>query len=105
MFAYNVGAGMLPRKLSSGAVHPSWIDWPNDMTEQQKKREARPIKGEAGDKRSLSDAARRALVEAQERRQTDSQEAANSPTELDGRDGPEPTRYGDWEKSGLAKDF
>ena len=25
--------------------------------------------------------------------------------ELGGRDGPEPTRYGDWEKKGIAVDF
>jgi hypothetical protein len=27
------------------------------------------------------------------------------PTELGGRNGPEPVRYGDWEKKGLAIDF
>ena len=27
------------------------------------------------------------------------------PPELGGRDGPEPVRYGDWEKKGLAVDF
>ena len=27
------------------------------------------------------------------------------PTELGGRDGPEPTRYGDWEKDGITHDF
>jgi hypothetical protein len=27
------------------------------------------------------------------------------PVELGGRDGPEPVRYGDWEKKGLAVDF
>ncbi|WP_416899793.1 MAG: DUF1674 domain-containing protein [Minwuia sp.] len=25
--------------------------------------------------------------------------------EVDGRDGPEPTRYGDWEKKGIISDF
>lgn len=25
--------------------------------------------------------------------------------EVGGRDGPEPTRYGDWEKKGIAVDF
>lgn len=25
--------------------------------------------------------------------------------EIGGRDGPEPTRYGDWEKKGIAYDF
>ena len=31
--------------------------------------------------------------------------AAEQPKELQGRDGPEPTRYGDWEKDGLTSDF
>lgn len=58
--------------------------------------------------RRLAEAAERALAEAAERRaQSDDQarEQAPAPTELGGRDGPEPTRYGDWEKKGLAVDF
>lgn len=27
------------------------------------------------------------------------------PREIGGRKGPEPTRYGDWEKKGIASDF
>ena len=27
------------------------------------------------------------------------------PKEVGGRDGPEPTRYGDWEKNGIISDF
>ena len=27
------------------------------------------------------------------------------PTEVGGRKGPEPTRYGDWEKNGICSDF
>ena len=27
------------------------------------------------------------------------------PKELDGRDGPEPTRFNDWEKNGITSDF
>ncbi|WP_121936924.1 DUF1674 domain-containing protein [Eilatimonas milleporae] len=27
------------------------------------------------------------------------------PKEIGGRDGPEPTRYGDWEKNGIISDF
>lgn len=47
--------------------------------------------------------AQRALAEAQERRR----KAKNPdlPPELGGRDGPDPVRYGDWEKKGLAIDF
>ena len=32
-------------------------------------------------------------------------EKLKMPKELDGRDGPEPTRYNDWEKSGRCIDF
>jgi hypothetical protein len=53
--------------------------------------------------RPLSDVARRALLEAAERRTA--QEAAAAATEYGGPTGPEPTRYGDWEKKGLAVDF
>lgn len=31
--------------------------------------------------------------------------AAGTPAEVGGRDGPEPTRYGDWEKNGRCIDF
>ncbi len=51
----------------------------------------------------LSDAARRALLEAEARRR-DAAPAA-LPPENGGPRGPEPTRYGDWEKKGLAVDF
>jgi len=30
---------------------------------------------------------------------------ATTPREIGGRDGPEPTRYGDWEKNGRCIDF
>ncbi|GHE01681.1 hypothetical protein U879_16410 [Defluviimonas sp. 20V17] len=52
----------------------------------------------------LPPAARRALAEAEARRKA-AEAAAPLPTELGGRDGPEPVRYGDWEKKGLAIDF
>lgn len=51
----------------------------------------------------LPAAAIRALAEAEERRAK--AEALNLPPELGGRNGPEPVRYGDWEKKGLAVDF
>jgi hypothetical protein len=31
--------------------------------------------------------------------------AAPAPKEIGGRDGPEPTRFGDWEKNGRCIDF
>jgi len=51
----------------------------------------------------LPPAAIRALAEAAERRRT--AEALNLAPELGGRNGPEPVRFGDWEKKGLAVDF
>ena len=51
----------------------------------------------------LPPAAKRALEEAEARRKT--AKAADLPPELGGRDGPEPVRYGDWEKKGIAVDF
>ncbi len=53
--------------------------------------------------KDLSPAARRALEEAAARRAA--ADAAHLPPEKGGRDGPEPTRFGDWEKKGVAVDF
>ena len=50
----------------------------------------------------LPDAAKRALAEAEVRRKA---VAVGLPPELGGREGPEPVRYGDWEKKGLTVDF
>ncbi len=47
--------------------------------------------------------AQRALNEAEERRKA--ARKLDLPKELGGRDGPEPVRYGDWEKKGIAVDF
>ncbi len=53
---------------------------------------------------ALPPAARRALAEAAERAAARTDRAAR-PVELGGRDGPDPARYGDWEKKGIAIDF
>ena len=55
------------------------------------------------DPNTLPPAALRALAEAEARRKA--APTQQLPTELGGRDGPEPVRYGDWEKKGLAVDF
>ncbi|MBC7738609.1 MAG: DUF1674 domain-containing protein [Candidatus Saccharibacteria bacterium] len=52
---------------------------------------------------TLPSAAQRALAEAEARRAA--LPPANLPPELGGRNGPEPVRYGDWEKKGIAIDF
>lgn len=56
------------------------------------------------DCKDLPPAALRALAEAAERRQAAARKPP-LPPELGGRDGPDPVRYGDWEKKGLAVDF
>ncbi len=54
--------------------------------------------------KALPPAARRALEEATLRRAAE-QEAQRKAVELGGPAGPEPTRYGDWERKGIAVDF
>ena len=51
----------------------------------------------------LTEAARRALAEAAERRAR--ADAERLPPEDGGPAGLEPTRYGDWERKGVAIDF
>jgi hypothetical protein len=55
--------------------------------------------------RVLTPAAQRALAEAAERRRLRDAEAVARPTEVGGRGGPDPVRFGDWEKGGIAWDF
>ena len=51
----------------------------------------------------LPPAAQRALAEAEARRNAAA--PLDLPPELGGRKGPEPVRFGDWEKKGIAVDF
>lgn len=67
--------------------------------------ETKPLK-------TLTPEAKRALSEAQERRaaaarraEQEERQAKDQKTEVGGPDGLEPTRYGDWERKGLASDF
>lgn len=53
--------------------------------------------------RPLTPEARRALAEAEARRKQAA--APVMPTEVGGREGPEPTRFGDWEAGGIVSDF
>ena len=54
--------------------------------------------------KELPPAAQRALKEAEERRAKRAKEEARAKEE-GGPQGPEPTRYGDWERKGRAVDF
>jgi len=55
-------------------------------------------------KKVLSPAAKRALAEAEERRKARGETDPVEP-EKGGPKGVEPTRYGDWERGGIAYDF
>ena len=61
----------------------------------------------APQRKPLTPAAQRALAEAEARAQEAAADAKASaaPKELQGPKGPEPTRYGDWERKGIASDF
>ena len=52
----------------------------------------------------LTPEAERALAEAAERRAA-GKAAADGPVEKGGPKGEEPTRFGDWERKGIAYDF
>lgn len=58
-------------------------------------------------RKTLSAAALRALAEAEARRaELDSRaEALAKQREINGRAGPDPVRYSDWENKGIASDF
>ena len=62
---------------------------------------SKPSKAEIA--RRIREAGERANAEAEARRRA--QKPEERPVELGGRGGPEPTRYGDWEKKGIISDF
>lgn len=70
------------------------------MDEEQK---SAPV--EAGPNKKLTPAAQRALAEAEERRRLAAAAESPRPREINGPKGPEPARYGDWERKGIASDF
>ena len=61
------------------------------------------------ERKKLTPAAQRALAEAEARRKAAEAQAETNatpqPKEFQGPKGPEPTRYGDWERKGIASDF
>ena len=59
----------------------------------------------AGPGNPVPAAAKRALEEATQRRALAEKNNSARKKEINGRDGPDPARYGDWEKKGIAVDF
>jgi len=63
-----------------------------------------PLPEGAAPGKALTPAARRALEEAAARRAA-AEPSPPLPPETNGPKGPDPTRYGDWERKGVAVDF
>ena len=57
------------------------------------------------ERKKLTPAAERALAEAEARRKVADASATLYQKEFQGPKGLEPTRYGDWERRGIASDF
>ena len=62
-----------------------------------------PARDKTMSNNTLTPEARRALAEAEARRTIAA--PVTLPPEVNGRNGPEPTRFGDWESKGIASDF
>jgi len=57
------------------------------------------------DRKKSGDAPFEETPEGKLRRKKAAHKLEQAPGEFEGRDGPEPTRYGDWEKKGIISDF
>ena len=78
------------------------------MAEAQRVKQ--PMTGQSKRQRQIAERIReaglRAKAEAEARRsQAEAHPAPPGPKEIGGPKGPEPTRYGDWERKGLVSDF
>lgn len=73
------------------------------MTDQPDQTPKIDAEDEVARRAKLPEVAQRALAEADARRADE--KSADLPRELGGRKGPEPVRFGDWEKKGIAIDF
>jgi hypothetical protein len=75
------------------------------MTSQTKANPSPPAAADPASGKQLPEAAKRALAEAEARRAEAAKHATPAAKELLGPKGLEPTRYGDWERKGIASDF
>ena len=76
------------------------------MTDAEREQAGTNRAPDAAPRKPLTPAAQRALAEAAERRaRAEKSVSQDPPRELQGPKGPEPTRYGDWERKGIASDF
>ncbi len=77
----------------------------NDDREVDKPADEAAPAGHVAPKKPLPPAAERALAEAAARRAEIDRKARERPKEIQGREGLEPSRYGDWEVKGITSDF
>lgn len=75
------------------------------MTTTENKSDGKTVDVPEPPKRTLTPEAERALAEAEERRRKRDAEAREPAVEKGGQAGPDPVRYGDWEKGGIISDF
>jgi hypothetical protein len=94
-------AGVETRHVRACAAFPAGT---RRMKMQRPKDETGGLAVAGAGRGELGQAARRALAEGEERRRCG---GLNQPAdkEINGRGGPEPVRYGDWEVKGIASDF
>jgi hypothetical protein len=93
---------MFPQRLDGGERSDIFAI----MTEKLQQDRADGKAAPAGtSKQEPSPAAQRALAEAEVRRAAIDRKSTERPKELNGRGGPDPARYGDWEVKGIASDF
>jgi hypothetical protein len=98
--------------------HPARVSFPAGIPlydGKQGQRVQLPMSGPEGGKsaedavkRRIREAGKRARAEADARRQAQPDADARAepaPKEINGRDGPDPVRHGDWEVKGIASDF
>ena len=84
----------MPDRLHDGEADVSSKDKPAGVPENPE-----------APRKPLSPEAQRALAEAEERRRQQGAAAKETPVEKGGQAGPDPARYGDWEKGGIISDF
>jgi hypothetical protein len=81
------------------------MDHEQMTTDSKSQAPAPATPAESAPAKVLTPAAQRALAEAEERRRRGAEAEAARPKEINGREGPDPVRYGDWEIKGIACDF
>jgi hypothetical protein len=103
--AFLLSAPYIPREPTCHTKSPSRKVEPMPNDPQDLHPPAGNVPESAAERPLLTPAARRALAEAAARRTArEADGLKDAPKEINGRGGPEPTRYGDWEVNGITSD-